>query len=103
MRADPEPGNESKTGATFSDMQLRYITEVKEAVAVADEVADKEADNHLDNALMALIISLLAQETSQLLLYKSPVMYYLAICSISPQTKRFYPSFQYTIYLAHII
>jgi hypothetical protein len=137
MRAAPEPGEESETGATFSDIQLKYIKDVKEAVAmvervaVADEdeagadedeavvedeaVADKDTDangggiaaavaeNHLDHAVMALIISLLAQDTSQLLLYESPVMHYLAVRSVNPQTKRFYPAFQYTTYLAHMI
>ena len=83
------------------------------AVAAAVEQVDEEggveavaaaaADNQLDNTLMGLIISLLAQDTSQLLLYESPVMHYLAIRGVNPQTQRFYPSFQYTTYLAHMI
>jgi hypothetical protein len=40
-------------------------------------VADN--NNKLDMAVMRLIISLLAQNTSQLLLYESPVIYYLAV------------------------
>ena len=120
MRAAPEePGDESETGVVFSGVQWGYIEDVRDAlrqpVAVAAAVEEAEegreveggaeavADNQLDNALMELIISLLAQDTSQLLLYKSPVMHYLAIRGVNPQTKRFYPSFQYTTYLAHMI
>jgi hypothetical protein len=33
---------------------------------------------------MGLIISLLSQDISQLLLYESPVMHYLAVRSINP-------------------
>ena len=47
-------------------------------------IAVAVAENYLNNALMALTISLLAQDTSQLLLYKSPVMHYLAIRGINP-------------------
>jgi hypothetical protein len=47
-------------------------------------VAEAEADDKLDTAVFALIISLLTQDTSQLLLYESLVMHYLAICGISP-------------------
>ena len=72
-------------------------------MADAEAVAEEAVDNQLDNALMGLIISLLAQDTSQLLLYESPVMHYLAIRGVNPQTQRFYPSFQYTTYLAHMI
>lgn len=110
IRAAPEePGNDSETGVVFSAAQWVYIQDVREilqqpvVVAEAKAMADTVADNHLDNALMGLIVSLLAQDTSQLLLYESPVMHYLAIRGVSPQTKRFYPSFQYTTYLAHMI
>jgi superfamily II DNA helicase RecQ len=80
----------------FSELQLIYVKKVQEAVAVAD-------DDKLDTALMGLIVTLLAQDTSQLLLYESPVMHYLAVRGVNPQTKRFYPSFQYTPILAHMI
>ena len=60
-------------------------------------------NDELDTRLMKLIISLVTQDTSQLFLYESPVMHYLAIRSINPQTTRFYPSFQYTPILAQII
>ena len=110
MRAAPEePGDESETGVVFSGVQWGYIEDVRDAlrqpVAVAAAVEEAEegreveggaeavADNQLDNALMELIISLLAQDTSQLLLYKSPVMHYLAIRGVNPQTKRFDPLF----------
>jgi hypothetical protein len=97
---------------------VKAAVAIVKTVAVADEARsvdeDMDADvnggmavavaeNHLDNALMVLIISLLAQDTSQLLLYESPVMHYLAIRGVNPQTKRFYPSFQYTTYLAYMI
>ena len=97
MRTAPESvDDETETGVTFSELQLAYVKDVREAAAVAD-------DNKLDTALMGLILSLLAQETSQLLLYESPVMHYLAIRGVNPQTERFYPAFQYTTYLAHMI
>jgi len=93
MRTAPESvddiNDKTKTGVTFSELQLEYVKKVREAVAVA--MADD--DNELDTALMGLIISFLAQDTSQLLLYESPVMYYLAVRSVNPQTEKFYPSF----------
>jgi superfamily II DNA helicase RecQ len=125
IRAAPEePGDESETGVVFSATQWVCIQDLRDilqqpvavAVAEADEarsvnkdvntnegIAVAVADNKLDNAVMALIMSLLAQDTSQLLLYESPVMHYLAVRGVNPQTKRFYPSFQYTTYLAHMI
>ena len=75
------------------------VAEADEARSVNKDVNTNEgiavavADNKLDNAVMALIMSLLAQDTSQLLLYESPVMHYLAVRGVNPQTKRFYPSF----------
>ena len=50
-------------------------------------------DDELDTRLMKLILSLVTQDTSQLFLYESPVMHYLAVRSINSQTTRFYPSF----------
>jgi hypothetical protein len=100
MRTAPESfEEETETGVIFSELQWSYIKQVREAVAEAE--ADN--DNELDTALMGLIISLLAQDTSQLLLYESPVMHYLAVRGVNPQTKRFYPSFRYTPILAHMI
>lgn len=87
--------DETETGVIFSELQLVCVKRVREAVAVVD--------SKLDSALMGLIISLIAQDTSQLLLYESPVMHYLAVRGVNPQTKRFYPSFQYTPILAHMI
>ena len=90
--------DKTETGVVFSELQVEYVRQVREAVAVA------EADpGRLDTALMGLIISLLAQDTSQLLLYESPVMHYLAVRGVNPQTRRFYPSFQYTPILAQMI
>ena len=103
MRTAPESvddiNDKTETGVTFSELQLEYVKKVREAVAVA--MADD--DNELDTALMGLIISFLAQDTSQLLLYESPVMHYLAVRSVNPQTEKFYLSFQYTPILAHMI
>ena len=41
-------------------------------------------DDKLDSVLMGLIISLLTQDTSQLLLYESLVIYYLVIRGVNP-------------------
>jgi hypothetical protein len=71
-------------------------------VAVAEAEGEAE-DQQLDIALMGLIIALIAQETSQLLLYESPIMHYLAIRGINPETTRFYSAFQYTPKLAHML
>lgn len=60
-------------------------------------------DDELDTRLMKLIISLITQDTSQLFLYESPVMHYLAVRGINSQTTRFYPSFQYTPILAQML
>ena len=66
------------------------VTEADEARSVNKDVNTNEgiavavADNKLDNAVMALIMSLLAQDTSQLLLYESPVMHYLAVRGVNP-------------------
>ena len=55
-------------------MDLRERLRQPVAVAVAEEEAVTEgeavADNNLDNAFISLIISLLAQDTSQMLLYE---------------------------------
>ena len=80
---------------------MREILQQPEAEAEAEAVVVD--DETLDSLLMELIISLLTQETSQLPLYESPVMHYLAIRGVNPQTQRFYPSFQYTPILAHMI
>jgi len=98
IRTAPESiDDETETGVMFSELQLVCVKSVREAVAVA------VVDSKLDSALMGLIISLIPQDTSQLLLYQSPVMHYLAVRGVNPQTKRFYPSFQYTPILAHMI
>ena len=60
-------------------------------------------DNQLDTQLMKLVITLITQETSQLSMYESPVMHYLAVRGINPQTSRFYPCFQYTTILAQML
>jgi superfamily II DNA helicase RecQ len=102
IRTAPESlEEETKTGIKFSGLQLQHVKDVREALAVAVAVADD--DSTLDTRLMALIISLLAEDTSQLQLYQSPVMHYLAVRGINAQTKRFYPSYQYTPTLAHMI
>jgi hypothetical protein len=78
MRTAPKSiDEETKTSVIFCQLQLAQVKEVQEAVAVADD------DNELDTALLQLIISLLAQETSQLGLYKSLVMHYLAVRSVN--------------------
>lgn len=87
---------ETKTGVIFSILQLEEVQNIREAVAMAD-------DTRLDVAVMRFIISLLAQNTSQLLLYESPVMYYLAVRGVDTQTNAFYPSFRYTPIFAHMI
>lgn len=97
MRTAPEVNKDTETGVTFSELQLLQVRNVREAVVVADN------DNKLDTALLGLIISLLCQDTSQLRLYESPVMHYLAVRSVDVQTKRFFPSFRYTPILAHMI
>ena len=95
MRTAPEHlADETITGVTFSELQLTHIMNLRGAVAVAE--AGAEDTTELDTAVMGVIITLLTQDTSQLLLYESPVMHYLAIRSVNPQTQRFYPSFQYT-------
>ena len=76
---------EAETVITFSKLQSVYVKNIQEAVAVT--VADN--NNELDIALVGLIISLLANDTSRLLLYKSPVMHYLTVRGINHQTKRF--------------
>ena len=50
-------------------------------------------NDELDTRLMKLIISLVTQDTSQLFLYESLVIHYLAVRSINSHTTRFYPSF----------
>jgi len=55
--------NKTKTGVMFSKLQLVCVKSVQEAVAVA------VVDSKLDSALIRLIISLIIQDTSQLLLY----------------------------------
>jgi hypothetical protein len=60
-------------------------------------------EDKLDIVVIRLIISLLCQDTSQLLVYESPVIYYLAIRSINTHTKVFYSSFRYTLYLVHML
>jgi hypothetical protein len=60
-------------------------------------------EDKLDVVVIRLIISLLCQDTSQLLVYESPIIHYLAIRGINTHTKAFYPSFRYTPYLAHML
>lgn len=99
--------DETETGVIFSELQLEYVQRVREAVVVAEAVVEGVAegvvDTRLDSVVMGLIISLLAQETSQLRLYKSLVMHYLAVRAIDTQTEAFYPLFQYIPFLAHMI
>ena len=89
--------SETETGVTYSAVQLSAVEEVRAAVAVPDN------DYHIDSALMGVIISLIGQDMSQVRLYESPVMHYMAVRSIDPATKSFYPSFRYTPLLAHMI
>jgi hypothetical protein len=79
MRTAPESDEDFETGVTFSEVQLLEVRNIREVVAVA--VAKN--NDELDVALLRLIISLLCQDTSQLRLYESPVMHYLAIRSVN--------------------
>ena len=91
----------TKTRAMFLVTQLIEVQNIQEVVAVV--VVVEADDSQLDTTLIGLILSLLIQETSQLPLYKSPVIYYLTIRGIDTQIGTFYPSFQYTLYLAYIV
>ena len=92
---------ETKTRAMFSVIQLIEVQNVQEVVVVV--VVVEADDSQLNTTLIGLILSLLIQETSQLPLYKSPIIYYLAVQGIDTQTGIFYPSFRYTLYLAYIV
>lgn len=87
----------TETGVTYSVAQRREIGKVRRAVAVPDN------DAQIDSALMGVIISLLGQDMSQVRLYESPVMHYMAVRSIDLETASFSPSFRYTPLLAHMI
>ena len=69
------------------------------AVAVAEAEADKE-DLKLNIAVIGLIISIVTQDISRVLLYKLPLMHFLAICGIDPITKVFCKAFVYMPILA---
>jgi hypothetical protein len=97
MCTAPESDEDTETGITFSELQLDEVNNIRAAVVMA------VTEDKLDVAVMRLIISLLCQDTSQLLVYESPVMHYLAIRGINTHTKAFYPSFRYTLYLAHML
>ena len=90
--------DDTATGITFTADQWQCIKDVQDAAAVA--VADK---HELDTRLIKLILILITQETSQLYLYESPIIHYLAMRGIDSQTSRFYLSFRYTPILAHMI
>ena len=98
MRTAPESiDDETETGVVFSVEQLLEVKNVREVLAKADD------DSTLDTAVFRLILRLITQNTTQLARYEPPVMHYLAVRSIDPETKGFYPSFRYTPYLAHMI
>ena len=98
MRTAPESiDDETETGVIFSAVQLLEVKNVQEALAEADD------GSTLDTAVFRLILRLITQNTSQLARYEPPVMHYLAVRSIDPDTKGFYPSFRYTPYLAHVL
>jgi hypothetical protein len=104
LRAAPEePGEDSETGVIFSAEQWIYLQDVREILQQPTAVAVAVADDKLDSMLLGLIVSLLAQDISQLPMYESPVMHYLALRGVNPQTKRFYLSFQYTPILAQML
>ena len=66
----------TETGITFSEYQQQCVKDVQVGVVII------VTNNELDTRLMKLIISLVTQDTSQLFLYESPVIHYLAVCSI---------------------
>ena len=85
----------------FSVIQLIEVQNIQEVVVVV--VVVEADDSQLDTILIGLILSLLIQETSQLPLYESPIIYYLTIQGINTQIGTFYLLFRYTLYLAYIV
>jgi hypothetical protein len=57
----------------------------------------------LTTAVMGLIVSIITQNTSRVSLYASPLIHFLAICGVNPQTKAFQPVFSYTPILAQVL
>ena len=104
LRTAPESvDDETERGAIFSNLQLKDITKVRQLLAVAMAVTESADDSKLDTAVFRLCMRLITQDTVQLARYEPPVMHYLAVRSIDPETQGFYPSFRYTSILPLII
>jgi len=131
MRTAPEGSweDESETGVKYSEEQWQCVDEVRllllfpppeeeaasegegegereeggEGVAAAGAVDPRKQDAQLTTAVMALIMSLVTQDTSRMTLYESPVMHYLAVRGVNPQTQTFHEPFTYTPILAQML
>ena len=63
-------------------------------------MAVAEANAKLVTAVMALIISIVTQDTSRISLYESPLMYFLAVYGVDSRNKTYRSVFTYTPILA---
>ncbi len=110
MRTAPEDTweEESETGVKYTEQQWRSIDEVRyllddKPVVVAVTDGDAKGDTVLDTALMGLIVSIITQDTSQIPLYASPLMHFLAVCGVDSVTQSFRRSFAFTPILAKVL
>ena len=69
----------------------------------ASEASEGKVDPRLINEVMNLSQLMLIQDTSQISLYESPLMHYLAVRGIDVEAEAFRPSFWYTSILAGVL
>lgn len=110
MRTAPKDSweQETETGVTYTELQWDRVLEVRttlsarpdDTVAVAEEV---DPEPQLTTAVMGLVLSIVTHDTSQVSLYTSPLMHFLAVCGVNPTTQVFQLVFAYTPILAQVL
>jgi hypothetical protein len=101
LRTAPEDeDSETETGVMYNQRQWQCVQEVRSRLQEPAVVAD---DSRLTTAVMALIISLVTEDVSQMSQYENPIMHYMAVRGINTATRTFRTPVLYTPILAQML
>ncbi len=102
IRTAPEvKDDETETGVVFTSKQWLCVQDIRRLLH--EPIPIPADERPLTVAIMALSISLITEDTSQMSLYEAPVMHYLAVRGIDTITRTFRTPASYTPILAQML